>query len=532
MKKTMMMMVAAASLCASGVEYVIEAPGGVGDVVALTNALNQCPTGGGADTMGFTVKLKPGIYNLQGITMDSDYHLVLRQARNAFFAGLGDGPEDTVLIGGGTNDNAGVIKCGGGGNYWWYDISNITVTAGYSSANGGGIQGKPTVRYWDCIISNNYAKGSNNVGGGGAVQGQAERCLFADNRTEQHGAGFWTNGKCGLMEFPANAQGATECVFSNNIATARNGGGIYNGLNRRCIFINNGSKGQGGGVCYSAMPDTIGYGCFDCRIIDNRCDINNSEARGGGLYGGTASNCFFSGNSGGTFCRGGAASDANLYDCVITNTACVNYVLANCNMQRCYVTDCRVTVTHAVFIGRYNTVSLPAADTYTNVNCVYERTYSNGGNIMGVNRFASDMVFVNCTISEHVNWANTKYSPLTSSCTAINTLVVGCTPYDVITNDCAVMSNCLWKTQLGGDLPPEVAVNSRQDSRLHFWDISPYPCDISAGSPARDAGLDNDLVRSFVGETDLAGRPRFALGGIDVGAQECQKIPSCVIIIQ
>ncbi len=528
-----MMAMVAVSFCAFGVEYVIEAPDGVGDVVALTNALNQCPTGGGTDTTGFTVKLKPGVYNLKGITMTSSSHLDLRQARDALFTGLGDSPEDTVLVGGGTNDNVRVINCVGGGNYWWYTISNITVTAGYSISDGGGIQGSGTTRYRDCIISNNFARGSNGGGGGGAMRGQAVRCLFADNRTEQHGAGFWTdsNGKCGLMTFPANAQGATDCVFSNNVATAKNGGGIYNGLNRRCTFIGNGSVGQGGGACYSALPDAIGSGCFDCTFINNLCDINNWEARGGGLYGGTASNCVFSGNSGGSICRGGAVSDANLYDCVITNTTCGTYVLANCNMQRCYVSDCRVTVTHGVFMGRYNTLALPAADVYTNANCVYERTYSNGGDTMGENRFAQNMVFVNCTISGHVNWANTQRSPLPDSCTAINTLIVGCTPYDVITNDCAVMSNCLWKTQKGGALPPDKAVNSRCESRLRFWDISPYPCDISSGSPARDAGLDNDFVRSLVGVTDFSGRPRFALGGIDVGAQECQKIQHSVILV-
>ena len=285
-------------------EYIIEAPDGVGDVVALTNAFAELNK---ANTTGAKILLKPGLYDLSGTIIDTSgktpgSHFRLdKKMKGGLIAGLGDSPADTIIKGGGEKDKLRIF------HFWSTDasnpmvVSNLTLTGGYSNSDGGAVFGSVddyggNLILSHLIISNNYAKGSNGAGGGGAIHVKAHKCLFASNVCHtQHG---------GAVVIYSNVDGgAWDCVFSNNTARAdKNGGGLYilnHGTASNCTFIGNSTIGNGGGLYISAE----GGSCLDCTFEENSahngagaCAIratlvsngvfkaNVASSSGGGLY--------------------------------------------------------------------------------------------------------------------------------------------------------------------------------------------------------------------------------------------------------
>ena len=80
-------------------EATIPAPNGVGDVVALTNALTELNAL--SDRTSARIWLQPGTYNLSGVYMTGEEHLMILACPGGLVAGLGNKPGDTVLLGGG-----------------------------------------------------------------------------------------------------------------------------------------------------------------------------------------------------------------------------------------------------------------------------------------------------------------------------------------------------------------------------------------------------------------------------------------------
>ena len=95
----------------------IEAPGGVGNVTSLTNVLTEFNALSDDARKSARIWLQPGIYNLSGVYMTSTHHLTVASSQGGLFAGLGDGPEETILLGGGEAGAHGVLVFGGGGNW-------------------------------------------------------------------------------------------------------------------------------------------------------------------------------------------------------------------------------------------------------------------------------------------------------------------------------------------------------------------------------------------------------------------------------
>ena len=145
-------------------EATIEAPNGVGDVAALTNALTEANALTDSARASARIWLKPGVYNLSGVYMTAGSHLQFKVSQHGMIAGLGEKPDDTILIGGGEAESHRVLALSGGGNFGWMTVSNLTVTGGWTSGDGGGIEGNCTSRYSHLIVSNNYAAGSNQGG--------------------------------------------------------------------------------------------------------------------------------------------------------------------------------------------------------------------------------------------------------------------------------------------------------------------------------------------------------------------------------
>lgn len=310
-------------------EVTIEAPNGVGNVAALTNALTELNAVLASE--GGKIWLEPGVYDLRGIYMNDKSHLYIVHtgaSKSLLFAGKGPKPGDTVLIGGGEAEKHRVIEAGGGGNSGWATFSNLTVTCGYVEGDGGGIKANHSSRYINMVISNNYAA----VSGGGCYGGQAYQCLFADNNVGTAynvggGAGAFyaadNSGKCGQKTLQVS--GAWDCVFTNNTSLGNYGGGamILRGVCKRCVFHENAVNGYGGGgIMMNESTVSPSGGTVDTLIAD--CTFVGNKGRYGGAVFGAGcivSNCTFIANKedctwgsdgGGALC---ATSAAKILDC-------------------------------------------------------------------------------------------------------------------------------------------------------------------------------------------------------------------------
>ena len=111
--------------CAAGWETTVPSINGVGDVVALTNALTTFNARTQANRANGRIWLSPGVYDLSGIKMINGSHLFTNPAKNAMIAGTGDGPGDTVLLGGGETDKCRIIYTSGGTATGVFCISNL-----------------------------------------------------------------------------------------------------------------------------------------------------------------------------------------------------------------------------------------------------------------------------------------------------------------------------------------------------------------------------------------------------------------------
>ncbi len=480
---------------ALGGPLVVPAPNGVGNVVALTNALTAI-TRLNSYALECRVLLEPGTYDLAGHAYNAATHLYFRKATsgpaNLYLAGMGDSPSDVVLRGGGEADGRRVI------NISSLTISNLTVTGGYltSSSYGGGIvtTSAGVGNVIDCIVTNNYAAGANGNGGGGIWGAKLVRnCLIAGNKSN-YGGGLRS---CATIE---------DCVISNNVATGY-GGGVSGGHAYRCLFVDNKGNYNGGGKTEGSATD--------CVFLRNACGTVKNYGFGGGLNSAVATNCVFVGNSD-SRCEGvygSAASGSTLVGCTITNSLARRFIFNNSKLIRCRVSNVGSSYNSSIqtfrVFGRYD-----GSVIYTNVNTLVENvTISNAAD-----RMASASAFVNCTIRNSKGKTN---GPLNSDCTAVNTIISGCTPYDVTASTAPTMVNCLYQTSSGtfaeGRLVNCVQGNPRYDLE------SDVPGAIRRSSPAYNAGLGDAWILDLVGETDFAGNPRVKFDRIDIGAIERQS---------
>lgn len=563
-KKTVAVAALCAASCAFGAfERTVEATDGIGDVVALTNALAELnalsKASGGGDTLNARIWLKPGLYDLKGVCMAANSHLRIEHARNFVFAGLGDGPEDTVLLGGGEAEGCRVISVSGGGNYWWNTYSNLTVTGGYvTSGSGGGIySGSLATRYVRLIVSNNVTTATTRYsGGGGICGGVAEQCLFVDNRAGIAGGAFEPNSASktppGETE-PSVRAYATDCVFSNNQVTATYsasyaGGAVTGGTYTRCKFYGNTSASYGGAVGRSEVcPSAV---LIDCELVGNV-----AANGGGGAYNPVGvTNCTFVGNtlsnwgSGGAiyagngavdvvgcvFTGGGAARgcigfNVNFTDCIMTNNA-GTFALYNANLTRCYVAG------NSASEGAAVVDFVETANSRTNVNCVFVgNSQSNYGSL------SSAKVIVNCAYLDNT-YGNANYSPLFSDAALVyNSVFSGNrinngTPCDIRTwsERYPTLVNCVFSTT-DGDVD---GVASYTDCRQVARERLRYtkrdaarPLMPSRRSPLYDGGYEADWLLALVGDTDCYGRARRLFARLDIGPAECDEEPMGLAVI-
>ena len=529
-------------------ERTIPAPNGIGNVVALTNALAEYNALGDYK-IAAKIWLQPGTYDLSGVYMTSASHLYLKSSQGGMLAGLGAKRDDTVLLGGGEAEAHRVLQISGS-NWDWMTVSNLTVTGGWSANNiGGGILGNGTTRYRNLIVSNNYARGSNACGGGGCCYGRAEYCLIADNRTgvgteNNWGGGMYTNGGGGQS---ANLiQGAFHCVFSNNWASA-NGGGLHLvGKCEDCVFVGN-SANYGGGISLYSRKFT--WFQSSNPSFTNTTEIKNCVFRGNDLSawghgvaiyniasrGYPVSNCVFEAN---ISAQGGDAivRGANMYDCIVTNNSRVTSLLCDCDLERCLVSGNTVSG-NAGLIDKEET-----AGTHTNVNCVF------ANNVMeSYGRISNSKVFVNCTIVGNDSQNGGNYGFICApACNLSNCILsgnkIGGSWLDIraiynpgnTTTSALHMVNCVFvKSQNGVDENWEGLVNCKKVANVRFVDAANGDYTPKTSSAAYDYGLADDWILGLVGEKDIVGNRRVFGNRLDAGAYESQCWPpGCLLIVK
>lgn len=394
----------------------------VSELVTAIEEINDMVSGEGHDYQSgypHRIELEPGTYDLSEVSMSDHSHLYFKSSYNLTIVGLGNGPGDTVLVGGGAAKGKRVIYSEGGSNYGFSIYTNFTVTGGYAFGNGGAIcTGNSRAQYLGLIVTNNTAvvpQGADSRWsgcGGGCANGTAIGCSFADNKAATAGGGFYTGGKHSFGYEPYVA----DCVFSNNQQTtgygAYYGGGALcsYGTVSNCIFIAN--RGVYGGAF--GFTDTTGksQGLYNCAFTNN-----TSTYDGGAVFKATiVSGCTFSGN---TARYGGAIDLADVVeDSVFEGNssayggAIYGYQAASCVLDGCtFITNTASTQGGAVY------------DCTAMTNCVFvgNRTTSNNGGAVCLstttpNQGVVDCAFTNNVCGSQVGGALSGTVPLISGC--------------------------------------------------------------------------------------------------------------------
>lgn len=492
----------------------------VDSVVSLTNELANLPKD------NVIINLQPGVYDLRGVKMAEGSHLRVDAPRNLTIAGLGQDRSETILLGGGESDGCRVLDLVPSDNYRNI-VSNLTVTGGYSQGSGAGIKGDPqrASANWivDCIISNNVSRVKDQYGGGGGVYcGCAVRTLFADNSSANAGGAIHCGKLYGnILPF------VEECEFVNNRQVdsyGRNfgGGAVSCGVATNCTFINN-SGVYGGALGKSIYGGSSAYGC---RFTGEAAASGNGAiSYGGPLYDCKITNITINGRE--------VFKSCTLSGCLISDVSLSGspHMFYNSRMTRCVVKDCRI-------INSTNGYDFDCAKdaSITNDNCLFVGNYCEYGTLF------ENKTLVNCTVVSNRS-ANSNYGLILASCEVFNSVLTGnkvgnefCDVRTVkkVTNAPVYnrLTNCVI-TASDASIDAVVFGNCRMMTlaEMRFADPSKGDFTPLLRSPLRDAGYSAPWLQNIVGATDLSGQLRVVGDGIDIGAFECQDLPTAMRII-
>ena len=293
--------------------------------------------------------------------------------------------------------------------------------------------------------------------------------------------------------------------------------------------------------------------CVDCEFIENHADS------GGGAY--IASNttkvrdCLFEKNRQAGWASGAAVfvfassplalisncvfnanfsqqssrtiiSNAELVDCIITNHSIEGYVLAGCNMTRCYLAN-NTSAANGQNLDIATAYGLSAVSR-TNVNCVI--AFNNVKD--GAHAITEGKTVVNCTY--YGNTSTSSSGGMVRNGAAYNTLFAGNSIGGVKTDvrGRQYLTNCVFSaSSIAVDASGLSDCKLQPNFRFHpTADGGEY--DIKGVSSVFNAGLLEDWMRPLLGARDFAGRERVKFDAVDIGALECQVFPYTAIILR
>lgn len=236
-----------------------------------------------------------------------------------------------------------------------YCIGNASVSNCVFTGNrgrfGGAIYMGPDSVVADCRVVGNFAVGSARAGGVYmGAGGQLLRSLVHSNYCEGEGGGLYLGGTSFI----------SGCTVSENVATNRDGGGIYDksatGVIANCMIISNTAAppvgaGHGGG-CYLG-----GYSVYSNCVFSGN-SATNLNSYGGGVYhtGSAISNCLvnclFYGNhaylGGGVMISSGTSS---WFNCTFVKNQTVSSVNAGAGIYFYSRDTVKGPVVNCIFYG-------------------------------------------------------------------------------------------------------------------------------------------------------------------------------------
>ena len=338
-----------------------------------------------------TIYLEPGDYDVSdydmgyykgGIKYDADglSHLSIYRTR---LVGKGTDARKVVIYGNRTKRilvnsagelcnltiSNGCVAADGGGVWAFHssvanaNASNVVVTCCEAvGKNGGGVNGGA----WDgCEFIGNEAKN-----GGGSYEATLKNCTVADNQAnagggvwggtvdgthicgnqaEQYGGGvYMNNSSCQLTDSVVS----NNCVDGTGMGIHTYGGGVYSSVSKALVIKtdvvfncgkNDASKNNYGGGVYGGTYT-------DCLIAGNALCPGASSIQGGGAHGATLIKCVVRDNYAAGM--GGAMNAGSAESCIISNNATASYDGFTIR-QAAYLKDCDIngTITSSVLDG-------------------------------------------------------------------------------------------------------------------------------------------------------------------------------------
>lgn len=430
-------------------------------------------------------------------------------------------------------NTAGTGGCNYGGDYWAVDCLCVSNTASQGGAFGAE-WGKQGLRVRNSRFVGNRSTGTGATAGmGGALlyPSFVTNCVFVGNQSRTRG---------GAVAASTNLAQIVDCAFTNNAAVdggavSGNDGAWQQPTVSACDFVGNCATNDGGGV-------------VKCAVV---------------------SNCTFTGCW--TLRRGGAAFNAALVDCVVSN--CHSFAIASAagvgsdaghRLAHVAFIDCgcatneagRVAATGCHFEDCSFLRCNPASVILSAVRCriVGNGLYRPGDLFAGgawtnclITGIAAQYLFresrlVNCTVVSN-NWG-TDGQLFAVGASAVNCIFKGNyhnggKAWDIAGYGHYYLTNCVYKAHPGWgdtytihdtDCVRETAKLFLDPAHPDFDARNPYA--LAPASPARNAGAALDWDD---GACDLAGNPRVFLrdgvGRVDVGCYEYSVLPRGTLLI-
>ena len=411
---------------------------------------------------------------------------------------------------------------------------NIAGYGGAVFARGSTYSTMPLFK--NCVITNNT---SAYCGGGAAGYARFENCLVAYNKTssnKKHGGGIYgrSSGNRAIVIGGEVASNETSSGYQSQ------GGGVYWAKCTNVTIRDNLARGSGGGAAESTL--------VDCRVFANRANgsSDSSGGHGGGLYSCTATNSVIRFNrlTSSKNGDGGGACSCKLVGCDIScNTS--NYHVAGVSLGaahfcvNCTITNnCGTSCCGGVY-GEGVLYNCLIAGNQGPTTASYVDFAAGASGIHSGVTDGKPIRLVNCTVAGNkgVKGGQSK-APCGGVYNAVlvNTVVSGntseghttqCATIRAATNSCATVLTDTAK------YPGCITTDPK------FIGTGDHPYALSAKSPCRDMGFydKDDPAWAWVTDpddprsVDLAGKPRLAGKGLDMGCYE-YVLPGFLLLVR